>query len=261
MILETVFAHGSDYIEWYEASGCAGTALRRIAPGRLQIALARAPRDLQLVHKDTATALWRRRPPELSGMVAGRAGEADLLPPTQTAYPLEGAIDDPSGIYLPRRFSLACGAVIGHRIGLYRSPFGSRYGRAGGLFGRIRLAGKAAAWSLIVVRVTPPLGALLEFTAQADAHGEFILPLDRLPAVGVDALVKTYPATLSILASSLAVPERPIDPDDLAAHQVAVGEDAAHVIQFSPELSLAVTPGVVSRITSPGQDLLLLQPN
>ena len=145
MILETLFTHGSDYIEWYEASGNAGTALRRVAPGRLQIALSRAPRDLQLVHKATATALWRKRPLELSGLVAGRAGEADLLPPAQTAYALEGEINDPSGAYLPRRFSLACGAIIGHRIGLYRSPLGSRYGRAGGLFGRIRLAGKAAA--------------------------------------------------------------------------------------------------------------------
>lgn len=261
MTLETLFAHGSDYLEWYEASGCAGTALRRIAPDRLQIALARAPRDLQVVHKATATALWRKRPPELSGMVAGRASEADLLPPAQTPYTLEGEISDLSGTYLPRRFRVACGAVIGHRIGLYRSPLGSRYGRAGGLFGRIRLAGKAAAWSLVVARITPPLGKVLEFTAQADASGEFILPLDRLPAIGVDALVKTYPATLRILASPLAVPEQPFDPDDLAAHQVAVGEEAAHVVQFSPELSFAVTPGSVSRITSPGQTLLLLKPN
>ncbi|HNA05261.1 MAG TPA: hypothetical protein PLV48_15365 [Rhodocyclaceae bacterium] len=261
MILETVFAHGSDYIEWYEASGCAGSALRRIAPERLRIALTRAPRDLQLVHKTTATALWRKRPPTLSGVLAGVAREADLQPPAQAAYALEGEISDPSGAYLPRLFSVDCGAVIGHRIGLYRSPLAARYGRAGGVFGRIRLAGRAAAWSLVVVRVTPPLGAALEFTAQADANGEFILPLDRLPALGVDALVKTYPATLRIAASPLAVAEQPFDPGKLVAHQVAVGEDAAHVVQFSDSLSFAVTPGSVSRVTSPGQALLLLQPN
>ena len=59
MILETVIAHGSDFIEWLDASGYAGAGTRRIAPARLHVELTRAPRNLRLCHKPRATALLR----------------------------------------------------------------------------------------------------------------------------------------------------------------------------------------------------------
>ena len=230
MILETLVAHGSDFIEWIEGSGFTGAPLRRIPPARLVIAFSKAPRDLHLEHKPAVTALWRKRPAELLTVVPGRAGEADLAPPKQAVYTLEGTLLDATGQCLPRRFKLDCGSATGHRIALYRSPLGSRYGSAGGLFGRVGFdGGKPAPWSIVIAKVSPPLGAPLEFTAQADAHGEFILPLDRIPAIGVDAIAKTYPATLRILASPLATPDEAFDPDTHGGEVAVSGRVGAEV--------------------------------
>lgn len=271
MILETVIAHGSDFIEWLDASGFAGAATRRIAPARLHIELTRAPRNLRLCHKPRATALLRNtdtpippntEPARLVLVVPGEASPAQRVPPAQNPYVVEGVVRDPAGEFLPRRFSLQCGNAAGHPVNLYRTPLGSRYGSAGGVFGQLALDNDApAAWALVTVAVKPPLGPTLSFTAQADAHGEFVLPLDRLPAVAVDAVVKTYAATLSVLAATSADPLSPFDPAELTACDVATGKDADGNPQFAPTLSFTVTPGTISRVVSPEHTLLRLKSN
>ena len=271
MILETVIVHGSDFIEWLDASGNAGGTVRRIAPARLRIELTKAPRNLRIAHKPRATALLRttdtplppaKEPVRLALVVPGEATPAQRVPPAQNPYLIEGIVRDPAGEFLPRRFSLNGGTAAGHQIRLFRSPLGSRYGSAGGVFGRLTFADDApAAWALVELSVKPPLGATQTYTAQADAHGEFILPLDRLPAVAVDAVVKSYPATLTVLASATTDPNTPFDPDELVACDVATGKDAGGQPEFAPSLSFTFTPGAISRVVSPEHSLLRLKSN
>ena len=64
MILETLVLHASDFIEWVDASGAQGGARRPVPAQSLRIRLADAPKDLELIHKNAGTALWRRVPGE-----------------------------------------------------------------------------------------------------------------------------------------------------------------------------------------------------
>jgi hypothetical protein len=102
--------------------------------------------------------------------------------------------------------------------------------------------------------VTLPPGLSLDFVAQADGHGDFLLPLDRLPALTKDALSPTLQATLSIRVDPAATPGQAPDPDTFAArnlHPPGAGAAAATA-------ALAVTPGAVAVVTSQGRDHLAL---
>lgn len=263
MILETVVTHGSDYIEWVDGSGHAGGSLKVVSPTGLLLSLSKAPGDLEVDHRARLSVLRRKRPRALSAVFPGMPSEDRLKRPEQGIYVVKGRVVDPSGTYLPRQFSLQCGgSSAGHRVSLFRSPMGSRFSSAGGLIGRaVSGDGAVAPWALIHLQVTPPLGGSLAFVAQADRHGEFVLPLDRIPALPVDALSKTYAAVLSVRGLPGAKPAQVADPDSFTDFQIASGPGDEDGFEFSPELTLQITPGAVSRVTSPGQAHLILKPN
>ncbi|NTV11540.1 MAG: hypothetical protein HGA47_12310 [Zoogloea sp.] len=260
MILETLILHGSDWIEWVDASGRQDADRRVLSPRGLDIRLTRAPSDLRLVHKPSGSVLLRGEPADLRRSVPGRADAAALAPPVEAGYAVAGLLADPSGHFLPRPFSLTAGNAAGHRVRAYRSALGTRFGRGGGLLGRLALAdGTPVAWALVRVTVSPPLVASTEFVAMADAHGEFRLALDRLRALNKDAHTPTYPALLSVFASAPAVPGEQPDPDLQPAARVATGVDGSGNPVFGDQLALAIAPGRIAAISSPGRAHLVLQ--
>jgi len=251
MIVETLVLHASDFIEWLDASGPQNVARRVVPAQTLDVRLSLAPSDLQLIHKSSGTALWRRQPEALRQVIAGAAAPADLLPPDEALFPLAGEVSDPAGHFLPRRFSFNAGQRAGHRLRLFRSSLGTRFGNAGGLTGRTALGdGTPVAWAVLELRVTPPLADPLDFVAQSDAHGEFRLSLERLPALTRDAPAETYPAKLKVRAG----PDGS-DPDALPQAQIR-GTGGS---PFKQELAVDIAPGRIATLASPGRDALVLQ--
>lgn len=260
MIAETLIIHGGDLVEWCASSGFAGKQPRRISPGRLAIHLTKAPGELCMLHKHNGTLLWHKNSTSPSRVIPGMASEEDMAPKPMGAHEIEGIVTDISGHYLPRTFAFTLGNTSEHQIALYHSPLGARFGKAGGIYGRIGFAnGAVAAWALVYLTVTPPLGAPLKFVAQTDRHGEFQLPLERLPALGKDAPSSTYAAKLEVKASPSSNPDSPLDPEKLLPVKVAKGKNSNGESQFDSQFGLAIAPGTVSRIASPEHPMIVLE--
>ena len=253
MIVETLVLHASDFIEWEDASGAQGGARRPVCVRAFRIQFDDAPADLELVHKNTGTALWRRVPAGLRQVIDGEADAGALQPPDEPLYALSGALLDPAGHYLPRRFALDAGRRTAHKLRLYRSPLGTRFGRAGGLVGRTALEdGSAVPWALLALRVTPPLAPPFDFVAQSDARGEFRLALERLPALTKDAPAASYPGLLEVRAAAAGT-----NPDTLPVARIrgnGSGDGA-----FKTQLVVDIAPGRIAPLASPGREALVLR--
>jgi hypothetical protein len=260
MIAETLIIHGGDLIEWRESSGFINKPPRRIAPTALTINFSKAPKALRIFHKSNGTLLWHTNSAGPSKVVNNEASEEDLTAQPTNTYAIEGSVSDPSGHYLPRTFAFTLGNTSEHKIALYHSPLGARFSKAGGVYGQIGFDdGAVAAWALIQLTVTPSLGAPLKFAAQADGHGEFRLPLDRLPALTKDAPSPTYAAKLEIKASTSSTPESPLDPETLSLIKLATGKTGNGKSQFANSLNLAIAPGTVAKVISPEHTLIVLK--
>lgn len=260
MIAETLIIHGGDLIEWRESSGFIDKSPQRIAPTALTINFSKAPKALRIYHKPNGTLLWHKNSAGPSKVVDKEATEEDLTAQPTNTYAIAGSVSDPSGHYLPRAFAFTLGNTSEHKIALYHSPLGARFSKAGGIYGRLGFDdGAVAAWALVYLTVTPPLGAPLKFVAQADAHGEFRLPLDRLPALTKDAPSPTYAAKLEVKASLLSSPEKPLNPDTLLPVKVAKGKTGNGKSQFTNLIDLAIAPGKVAKVVSPDHTLIVLK--
>jgi hypothetical protein len=262
-VLETHIRHASDWISWIDRTGYAATGYLPRIDGALWVALDPAmPRDLRLYQKSGVTVLWRSYAdpaadePGLTAVIDGAATEADVTRPVETGYAVSGRAEDPKGRFNPRRFAVAAGNAAGHALSLYRSPLGTRFSAAGGLQGRLHWDDdRPAAWAVVEVTVTPPVGPALPFAAQADAAGEFVLPLSRLPALTRDAPSNTYPATLAVRALAAAQPDDIADPDTFVSVNLLAPADGAP----TASAAIAVRPGHIDTVTSQGEDHLVLQ--
>lgn len=258
MILETLGNQSCDWIEWLDASGVQGGAPRPLSPQQMSIKLNKLHPRLKLVHKPSASALWFHVPEEAGNPLGSSAGNLQKYSPVTLPVELKGELRDPAGDILPRLFTLSAGNRKGLKVGLFRSPKGTRFGQGGGLYGTLcREDGQAVPWGVLRLSVTPPLSPALKFLAQADAHGEFRLALDRLPALPRDAHFPTYPATLDVLADLQASAEQSVDPDGLSSVQLCTGTDGGR--QFGATLAFALVPGAVASVCSPGQKTLVLK--
>ena len=254
--LETLVLHGSGWLEAMDASGVQAQPRRPLPLPRMQLRLSRSPADLRLVPQASGRiALWRHQPAALRRTVDGAATPADLAPPAQALFTLEGELADPQGQFLPRVFRVDAGGGAGHALRLYRSSAGTVFGSEGGLIGRVRSAAdQPVPWALLTLVVRPPMAAPLTYKAQADAQGEFRLSLQRLPPGAAASTV--YPATLTARATAGAPAASP-DPDAQPEVDLRTGEDADPA--WAPELTVDVAPGRVAALTSPGQGALVLQ--
>lgn len=260
MIIETSILHCGDLIEWRESSGFVDQPPRRIAPAALAIDFSKAPQSLRIYHKANGTLLWHKNSAGPSKVVAGKATEDDLKARPTNTYAIEGSVSDPTGHYLPRTFAFTLGNASEHKIAIYHSPLGARFSKSGGVYGRVMFEDDTvAAWALIQLTVTPSLGTPLKFVAQTDQHGEFRLPLDRLPALTKDAPSPTYAAKLEVKASTSANPKSPLDPDGLSLINVAKGKTGNGKSQFANALNLAIAPGMVAEIASPKHEVIVLK--
>ena len=256
--LETPIRHASDVIFWYDASGYVDVNYRPAVGTVLDVTLATAPNDIRMIHALGRTSLVRKNLAGSHVVVDGRATSAQMQAPTETPYPIIGSVSDPERTYNPRQFSISAGNVAGNAIAVYRSPLGTQLREAGGLRGSVVYEnGDAASWALIDVTVTPSLGGPVNFIAQADIHGDFVLPLTRLPALTRNAPSTTYNATLSIRADGVSGTAIS-DPDATVAHQ---SESFDTADSFLSAVNFAVQPGTVATLTSMGSMGIVIRPS
>ncbi len=254
-ILETNILHASDVIYWLDgSSGEQPDDMMRIHE-TLTLQLTTRPRDLQVVHGRGKTAFLRRPSNEI---INGIASATDKQMPVTPTYPLAGIVSDDGGRFIPRQFSIAAGNGAGHALVVYPSPLGTRLGPTGGLVGTLRYAAsnQPVPWALLTLVVTSALGGVYTLRCQATAHGDFILPLQRLPPLpeGIDH----YAAELSVKAALTARADAPIDPDDLVA--MSLGQlDTDDT--FSDPIGLHIVPDAIRIIRSSNRDHLTVQPS
>ncbi len=261
MIAETLVIHGGDLVEWCETSGYVKKPPKLVEPACLRVEFTKAPTALRVYHKPNGTLLWHKESAGPSKVVEREASNGDLVPQPTTTFVIEGTVSDPRGLYLPRTFAFILGNASEHKIALYLSPLGARFSKAGGIFGQLAFDdGNLAAWALIYLTVTPLLGAPLKFVAQADGHGEFRMPLDRLPALTKDAPSPTYGAKMEVMALPSSSPDIPLDPGALLAVKVAKGKTGGKS-QFVNSLNLAIAPGKVAKVVSPDHTLIVIKPS
>ncbi len=251
---ETWALQGGARLLWVDRSGYAGADHLPLADQPLEVRFTKQPRALRATHRPGATALLLHPTSGLDR--TDPHAVADWHADQDAAYDLEGEVRDPAGCFLPRRFSLRLPARGQETVCLYRSPMGVRYKSGGGVQGSLRFEGGGpAAWAMIRLEVNVPLSGVLPFLAQADARGEFRLPLDRLPALGKDAPRASYAALLSVRAS----PEAPADcadPDLFADMRLSGLTDPA----FAATAACEITPGTVAALASAGHPFLVVKP-
>ena len=100
----------------------------------------------------------------------------------------------------------------------------------------------------------------MEFTAQADAHGDFILPLNRIPPLAADAPSSTYSAALTVKIASQndesSTDVSQIDPDQLIEADI---ESFNNADDFLPFIEFDVTPGESKRIKKEDKSFIRLK--
>lgn len=261
---ETLVHHASDWIDWIDASGSLGPQRRVHDPLHLQ--LNEMPGDLKLVSQNGRTRLWRASQQELHVITAGRASQLQMEYPDPAAatFTLAGRVHDLQQRFNPRLFNVTAGDASGHAIELFRSPLGSRFATAGGLRGNACFEDDSpASWAILSIEVTvfevagePALTKTITFRAQADRHGDFLLAMDRLPAMNKDVSPRHYNAKLSIQALLSASGAEIANPDEFVVAQLQSTTDAA---VFATPIDLTVSPGTVETLTSMDQQRLVLR--
>lgn len=259
-MLETLIAHGSDWIQWLDVSGLQAGGGQPVSTEGFRLNLTHRPENLKVIHKSSMSVLWITGATGMVSIAAGKAGAADLLRPALPSYELNGALTDTTGCFLPRLFGLKLGTGAGAQVRLYRSPMGTRYTQGGGAQGRVlREDGSPLSWALVCLTVQPLGSPVMEYVAQADALGEFRLALDRLPPLPKDAHVSSYTATLKIRANLSNRPDQPIDPEKLGPIQVCAGKTIQKKLRFSNGLGVTLVPGMIATLYSPGQTAIVLK--
>lgn len=270
-VLETHIRHLSDAIHWIDRTGTAAATPTGLYEPPVAAPLAvlfdqPLPSDLRISEKPGRTLLWRRyaetgpaanvEDATMQRVIDGMASRAQMARPAETAYAVAGQVTDPSGRFNPRRFAISAGNLVGHALILYRTPLGTRFGGAGGINCELRWQdGAPGCWAVATLVVTPPVGAAQGFTAQADANGDLLLPLGRLPALTRDAPQGSYDATLTITADPALTADDIPDPAGLpAAHLVSPSDGSV-----AATASFTLAPGTLAAIVSQGFDHLQLR--
>jgi hypothetical protein len=236
VVLETNVLHASDVIYWLDGSSAEQAADMRRVGTPLVLQLTARPRDLQVIHGAGKTALLRR---PATGLISGRAFEADRTRAPTATFPLAGVVSDEAGRFIPRRFQIDAGNAATHGLVIYPSPVSIHLGPGGGLLGTLRFDGAPApaAWAILTLVVTTAPGTTLTFRCQAAGNGDFIISLRRLPPLPEG--VTHFAASLSVSALADARADTPVDPEDLTPMLLGNTTDG----QYASTIPLDVVPG------------------
>ncbi|MEJ2043825.1 MAG: hypothetical protein P8X89_11165 [Reinekea sp.] len=258
-VLETPIRHGLDLVELFDGSGCTSVGI----PARLtetpRIRLTSGPKSLSLTTKPGALVLKSSALDDL--YEEGRAGQGDMKYPANVPVAVQGTVESPSGRYNPRFFELTVGNAVVRSLTLFRSVKATEMRSAGAVIGNLvsLVDGSPVveAWAKVSLVVTPTVGTALTFVAQADARGDFVIPVNRAPALDKDAPSSEYSATLSVQRMALDADSRLPNPASLSALEI---ESSTSADSFAASLSFKLTPGSIKQLVSANRTSLLVRP-
>lgn len=256
-ILETGVLHASDVIYWLDGTTAdAMTDMQRVSHA-LQFELSAKPGDIRIRQVPGKTVFWRE---QASTIISGEADETDKSYVDSGSYVLTGTIYDTKGYYNPRTFSVTLGAgsipIAGQAIIVYPTPLGTRFGRAGGLVATLRFDTdeRVVPWALLTASVTVPGIGTQTYRAQTDQHGDVLLPLHRLPPLPEG--VTEYSVDLSVEALLSAIPDEPLNTDDLVPMNL---ESTSVAGSFVNPITFAIVPNEIQAIRSANKRYLAVQ--
>ncbi len=256
-VLETSLLHGSDILYWLDGTSADTTARMQRVAHELIFDISEKPNDLNIRQAPGKTVLWRS---SAATIIPGEASEADKGFIDGGSFTLAGTVYDNKGYYNPRTFSVTAGAssipINGQGLIVYPTPFGTRFGKGGGLVATLRFTGdeRVVPWALLTAVVTVPGLGTQTYRGQTDRNGDVLLPLHRIPPLPEG--ITEYSVDLAVEALLTANPSEPIDTSDLAPFAVESLDVAG---SFSNPIVFSIVPGEIQVIRSANKRYLAVQ--
>lgn len=190
---------------------------------------------------------------------------------------IEGTLVDPTHQFNSRWFgrdllSLDSAHLEQNAIGLFRHTQSTILSVGGSLRGNLQLeSGEALSWAILSLSLqlqspppedgeepAPPAPIVL-VQAQANQFGDFVLPLNELPAAEFDMPVPIYSAQLRI--QRCAIKSDLPDPDDLQNLDVLAMVPEGDQPIFAVSIGFQVKPGEHRQLLSHQQSALIVKPS
>ncbi|HWV14440.1 MAG TPA: hypothetical protein VN030_03330 [Cellvibrio sp.] len=243
-VLETNILHASDVIYWLDASSANTVAAMSRIEHFLELNITQKPAAIKFLNAVGKTAFWMT---PTQPMIAGVTTDAQRQRPAVAPFVIAGTVVDHTGRFNPAAFSLSLGSGNGSAVTLFPAAAAVRLSAGGAVQGHIAFAADEAplVWGLLTLTVTVGLAETIQFRAQTDAKGDFVMPLKRLPPLPLSAT--EYSAELRIdglAGASATVPINVADLETLELESSSVQNDFANIIP------LTIRPGEIKRITS-----------
>jgi hypothetical protein len=277
-LVETSWSHAGNFIWLFDATG-QGWDSKPGIDKHLQLTLTKMEPEhrYQLLNKGNRIAILLPEHPQFNrqkskdqmradnpGMEINEENLAvtrnDLQRPDSVINRIEGILQDSSRHYNSRWFGVNLqplnidDAKI-NSIALFKNINAIRVTAAGSLRGNLELeSGANLPWAILTLKIEIPAADendppnILEFRAQANRFGDFLIPLDEFPALDSDPLVETFSATLNI--EKCAINNDQPDPDSLTSVNI---KDISGGADFHPTTSFQIKPGehpVLKRVGS-----------
>lgn len=190
---------------------------------------------------------------------------------------IEGTLVDPSRQFNSRWFgrdllALDSAHLEQNAIGLFRHTQATVLSVGGSLRGNLQLeSGEASPWAIVSLSLqlqasppgegeepAPPAPIVL-VQAQANQFGDFVLPLNELPAAEFDMPVPIYSAQLRV--QRCAIKSDLPDPDDRQDLNVLALEPEGDQAGFVASIGFQVKPGEHRQLRSHQQSVLIVKPS
>jgi hypothetical protein len=284
-LMETNWFHTATFIWLYDSTGMGWQNKSAIVkPVNIQINKIDPAQKFQLINKSERIAILLPKNTNLNLQKSKdkirlqnamtqiseeelRVTEEDLEIPDPEINSLEGSIEDSSLIYNPRYFSLVIAAlnmadfdVTTNAITLYKNSAFIKRTKAGSVYGNIQLDNdKPLAWVLleleIIIADNPDTNDINEeqhlfFRAQANQHGDFIIPLNEFPASETNSLNTVFDAKLT--AKSCVLVNQLPNLESVNDLQIQSLDE----VTFFDEVSFQISPGDHLRLSSAGRKSL-----
>lgn len=256
-VLETSLLHASDILYWLDGTTAETLAKMQRVAHQLHFELTSKPNDVQIRQTPGKSIFWRR---SATSITQGEASEAEKTFIDGGSFTLSGTVYDDKGYYNPRTFSVTLGAsavpIAGQGMVLYPTPQGTQFGKAGGLIATLRFASdeRVVPWALLTAVVTIPGTGDQTYHAQADQHGDVLLPLHRLPPLPEG--ITEYSVALSVEALLTASPSTPMNTSDLIPMEL---ESLTTAGSFSNPIVFSLVPSEIQVIRSANKRYLAVQ--
>lgn len=190
---------------------------------------------------------------------------------------IEGTLVDPSRQFNSRWFgrdllALDAAHLEQNAIGLFRHTQATALGVGGSLRGHLQWeSGEVLPWAIVSLslqlQASPPEDGeepaapapIVLVQAQANQFGDFVLPLNELPAAEFDMPVPVYSAHLRV--QRCAIKSDLPDPDDLQDLNVLALLPEGDTAVFAASIGFQVRPGEHRQLHSHQQSVLLVKPS